>query len=251
MPVTRNVAWDGRLESFKGRDTTQYVRTAAATAKACAACGGPLGSDEPLSLLVNITQSTAPDGTERLIFTDCVCHRRCSGPALTVEQTPWQPDELSPVAARLLLTHKSKPGQASVVPALAYTLVPVVSFRENDGELTSALVALLLSHGFQLAMSPEYADILEQAHETAPSCNFTVTPQGAILLSIDGQILYREQLDPDHTDDAQWLEAAARRRHILIISGDNLDITDTSLDLHSAAGQGTLVIGTVPVADTS
>jgi hypothetical protein len=37
MPVTRNVAWDERLESFKGRDTARYVATAAATA--CAVCG--------------------------------------------------------------------------------------------------------------------------------------------------------------------------------------------------------------------
>jgi hypothetical protein len=41
MPVTRNAAWDGRLEPFKGRDTTHYVLTAADLAKECGACRMP------------------------------------------------------------------------------------------------------------------------------------------------------------------------------------------------------------------
>jgi hypothetical protein len=27
MPITSNVAWDGRLEAFKGRDTAHYIQT--------------------------------------------------------------------------------------------------------------------------------------------------------------------------------------------------------------------------------
>ena len=62
MPVTRNVACDARLESFKGSGTTRYVTTAAAIATQCAVCRGPLQPDEPLSLSVDITESTAGTG---------------------------------------------------------------------------------------------------------------------------------------------------------------------------------------------
>jgi hypothetical protein len=37
MPITSNVAWDERLEAFKGRDTAHYIETVKATAKCCAA----------------------------------------------------------------------------------------------------------------------------------------------------------------------------------------------------------------------
>jgi hypothetical protein len=249
MPVTRNVAWDGRLESFKGPDTAHYVLTAADLAKTCAACREPLKPDEPLSLLVSITQSTAPDGTEYFIFTDSVCHRGCSGPALTVKHAPWHLEELSPLAARAVLTQASGAGRIRVVPVLAYTLVPVVTFRENGGERTSALVTLLLSHGFQLAMSPEYDEILHQAGPVDAGCSFTVTPDGVIEFSINGDLLYRDRLepDPDNPHDAHWLQAALTAGYILVISGDNLDITEAILDIHGAAREGTLVIGTVPL----
>lgn len=248
MPTTRNVAWDGRLQAYKGRDTSHYVTTAADLAKACASCGIPLESDDPVSLLVDITLSTAPDGTEYLTFTDAVCHRRCSGPALTVRETPWQPDTLSPIAARVVLTQNSKSGRTRVVPVLAFTFVPVLSFREDGGELTSALVELLLTRGFQLAMSPDYATILDQAAEAAASCRITVTPGGLLRLRIDGEILYREQLHPGEADDAEWLRAAAHAGNILVISGDNLSISERGLDIHPAARHGTLVVGSVPVS---
>ncbi|MFF2316561.1 hypothetical protein ACFVTE_09850 [Arthrobacter sp. NPDC058097] len=248
MPTTRNVAWDGRLQSFKGRDTANYVTTAADLAKTCASCQGLLEPDEPASLLVDITQSTAPDGTEYLTFTDALCHRRCSGPGLAVRQTPWQPDTLSPVAARVVLTQKSRGGRTRVVPVLVFTFVPVLSFREDGGELTSALVSLLLGRGFQLAMSPDYAAILEQATEAAANCRISVTPAGLLRLRIDGEVLYREQLNTGNADDAEWLQAAAQGGHILVISGDNLGITETGLDINPAARHGTLVIGTVPVS---
>ena len=250
MPNARNVTWDQRLESFKGRDTAQYVTTAAELAKTCAACRIPFAADDPVSLLVDITQSTAPDGTEYLTFTDAVCHRRCSGPALAVRQAPWQPDTLSPVAARVIVSQKSAFGQAKMFPVLAFTLVPVLAFRESGGELTSALVSLLLSRGFQLAMSPEYADILEQVRSAGPDCRFTVTDQGLLRLTVEEEILYREQLDPRDADDAEWLQAAALTGNILLISGDHLDITGRDLDIGAAARHGTLVVGTVPITGT-
>lgn len=246
MPVTRHVAWDGRLESFKGRDTIDYVLTAASMATACAACRGPLESGEPLSLLVNVTESTGPDGTNYVTFTDCVCHRGCSDPGLSVQRGRWAPSELTPVAARLVLTQQTANGEERLVPVLAYTLVPVVTFRENDGDMTSALVSVLLFHGFQLAMSPDLGDILEEATATSASCGFAVTPQGLITLSIRGKNLFRDQLHTEQPADALWLEAACGG-HVLVISGDNLSITLNGLDLRHAAAQGTLVIGTVPV----
>src|SRR3954453_20106596 len=43
MPTPRKVAWDGRLEAFKGRDTAHYIESVKATASRCAACRLPLG----------------------------------------------------------------------------------------------------------------------------------------------------------------------------------------------------------------
>jgi hypothetical protein len=152
------------------------------------------------------------------------------------------------VAARVLLTQKSKHGRTRVVPVLVFTFVPVLSFRENGGELTSALVALLLARGFQLAMSSDYAAILEQAAEADANCRITIAPGGLLRLRLEGEILYREQLHPDSADDAEWLQAVAHAGLILVISGDNLNITESGLDIHAAARHGTLVIGTVPVS---
>jgi hypothetical protein len=74
-----------------------------------------------------------------------------------------------------------------VVPVLAYTLVPVVSFREPGGELTSALVSILLSHGFQLALRPDHTDILDQAAEVKGICRLGVTRAGIVTLDLGGE----------------------------------------------------------------
>jgi hypothetical protein len=226
MPVTHNVAWDGRLESFKGRDTTRYVATAAAVATTCDRCRRPLRAEEPLSLIVDITESTAPDGTEYLTFSDWVCHRRCGDPTVAVHASPYRPEGLAPLAARVILVDRSGASLPRTVPVLAYTLVPVVSFRENGGELTSALVAILLSHGYQLAMSGDYSDILDQARPTGSGCSFTVSGRGLLVLDIGGETMYREQLDPESPDDAEWLQAAGDGS-ILVIAGDNLVVTES------------------------
>lgn len=248
MATTGNIDWDGRLESFKGKDTTHYVTTAAGLAKTCAACRGQLVPGERLSLVVDIAHCTAPDGSECLTFTDCVCHRRCSDPVLRVRQTPWAPDDVSPLAVRAVFTQKSVRGRTRIIPVLAFTLVPVITFQENGGEQTSALVSLLLSHGFALAMNPDYAAILEQAQPTATTCGMTLTPENLLLLTVNGNGLYREQLDARNPDDAEWINATAQAGQILIISGDNLHITDTALDLRLAARHGTLVTGTIPIS---
>ncbi|MBT2550582.1 hypothetical protein [Arthrobacter sp. ISL-65] len=106
----------------------------------------------------------------------------------------------------MVLAQKTNAGRTKVLPVLAYPLLPVVSFRENGGELTSALVSFLPTYGFQLAMSPDYSAILEQAAEqTSAHCRFTYTPRARLELSIAGEILHREQFDQENADDAAWL----------------------------------------------
>lgn len=247
MPVTDNVAWDGRLEFFKGRDTASYVATAAAIAAQCTFCGRPLQPGQLLSLSVDIVQSTAPDGTEYLTFSDYVSHRKCKEPEVTVRRAVWRPPALAPLAARLILAQGTAgPGSPeTVVAALAYTLVPVLAFREAGGELTSALVSMLLSHGFELAMSPGFSQILAQAGQVEESCAMTITT-GLVTITVGAETIYAEQLDPRNPDDAEWLEAASNGS-VLIMAGDSLVITDTRIDLETAARLGTLVIGYVPV----
>ena len=245
MPVTRNVAWDGQLESFKGRDTTNYVVAAAAVATTCSVCGGPLVAGQPMSLVVDVAESVTPDGAQCLIFNDWVCHRRCGDPGLQVHRTDWKPEYLSPLAVRVILAQRTGTGEEKTVAALAYTVVPVVAFREDGGELTSALVTVLLSHGFGLAMSADYGDILDEAPEADDACRVTVAHDGLVTFDVDGQTIYREQLDPQSADDARWVQSAARSGSVLVISGDNLVISGTSLDLGYAAQVGTLAIGTV------
>ncbi|MFF2318248.1 hypothetical protein ACFVTE_18515 [Arthrobacter sp. NPDC058097] len=247
MRETRNVAWDGRLEAIKGRDTGRYVTTAAAVAPACAACQGPLQANDPLSLSVDISESTAPDGTEYVTFRDYVCHRHCSSPSLTMHKAPWRPPALTPLAARLILIQRAGPGNPkTIIPTLAYTQVPVVSFRDPGGELTSALVSVLLSHGFQLALSPDYYSILEQATDVEGECSMTVTSDGLISLNVAAETIYSKQLYPMKPTDTGWLKEADRGS-VLVIAGDNLVITERLLDLAPAAAMGTLVIGKVPV----
>jgi hypothetical protein len=107
-------------------------------------------------------------------------------------------------------------------------------------------VAILLSHGFQLAMSGDYSDILDQVHQTGNHCRFTVSRKGLLTLDVGGETMYREQLNPESPDDAEWLRAADGGS-ILVIGGDNLVISESSLDIAAAAELGTLVIGTVTV----
>lgn len=55
MPFTNNVAWDGNLEAFKGRDTAQYTASVMALASRRTACKLPLGPGAALSLSVVLT----------------------------------------------------------------------------------------------------------------------------------------------------------------------------------------------------
>lgn len=245
MPVTSNVAWDTRLEAFKGRDTTHFVAMVAATARTCVACRLPLQPEEPLSLIVEITEAIDGDGNGRLTFDTRVCHRRCREPGLTLHQGAVAPDELTTRGALLVLDHPDGSGTRTV-PVLAYTLIPVVTFREPGGELTSAHISALLSHGFELSLSTGYTGIVQDSPDVNTSVSCTVTGQGLVRLRIDGEVMYRQQLNSADAGDTEWFEAAVREGKVLVISGDYLEFTDTGLSMEAAARLGTLATGYVP-----
>ncbi|WP_427006130.1 hypothetical protein [Pseudarthrobacter sp. H2] len=245
MRVTSNVAWDERLEAFRGRDTTGFVALLAAAASACAACGLALQHQERLSLIVDITEGR-DGGIEYRTVDTRICHGRCRAPGLTLRTAAGAPDELTARGGRLILGHRDSSG-IRAIPVLAYTLVPVLTFREPGGELTSALVSILLSHGFRLTLSTDYAEILRNARDVHNSAGCTVTEQGHVCLLINGEQMYSRQLNPAAAGDAAWLQAAAREGKVLVISGDYLQITGTGLNLDAAAALGTLVTGNAPV----
>lgn len=249
MPITRNVAWDERLEAFKGRDTTDFVILTAATPTTCAACGLALRPEEQLSLIVDITEGVDSAGIEYLTIDTCTCHRRCQKPLLTVRQTTGGPEELATVGARLILDQRARIWRRTI-PALAYTLAPVLTFREPGGEPTSALVSVLLDHGFQLSMTSDYIEIIQNTRDVGPDVSCTVTGHRPtslqVSLQIRGEQVFSHGLDPADEGDAHWLHAAAQEGKLLVISGDYLDITDAGLNLDAAAQLGTLATGNVP-----
>ncbi|WP_104140901.1 hypothetical protein [Arthrobacter sp. ZGTC131] len=243
MPITSNVAWDRRLEAFKGRDTAQYIATVMAVASRCAACQLPLGPGAALSLTVDITEGCDLEGTVCLTFDSVICHLQCQEPGLRVREATDVSDDLATVGARLVLRNRG--GSRRNIAVLAYTLVPSLVFGEPGGEMTSALVSALLNHGFQMSFSASYTEILQRAVPVRETCTCTVADGGAVQLHVDGALMHSQQLDRRNLDDAAWLEAA-RAGRVLVISGDNLLFTDTDLELTAAARLGTLVTGIVP-----
>jgi hypothetical protein len=146
---------------------------------------------------------------------------------------------------RITLDERDGSGSRTV-PVIAYTLVPGLSVRGPGGGLVSALVLILLSQGFTLCLSIGYADILLQAEDVKSSFGCTIMPQGLLTLHLEGERMYLQQFSPSHPDDAGWLEAA-RAGAVLVISGDNLNFTDTWPDFEAAARLDTLVAGRVCV----
>lgn len=244
MPITSNVAWDGRLELFKGRDSTQYVRTAASRATACSTCGLPLTADEQLSMSVEVSVGTGSDGMDYRAFDCCVCHRACCVPGLTVREGSLVPDELTSAGAVMVLHYNDDSGSRTV-PALVFTLLPNLTFGVPGAEFSSVLVSVLLGQGFQLVPRPDWDYILGVAASVDPEAFCTLTPQGLLGLHVAGQDMYIHQLDASEPDGAAWLEAAAGSGTVLVLGGDNLAITQSGADLAPAAAQGTLVAGLV------
>jgi hypothetical protein len=130
----------------------------------------------------------------------------------------------------------------------AYTLAPVLTFREPGGELTSVLVSVLISHGFQLTMSTDYAEMVRHARDVHDSVSCTAREDGQVALHINGEQMHSQQLNPEVAGDASWLDAAAREGKVLVISGDYLKITSTGINIDAAARLGTLVTGNVSIA---
>lgn len=242
MPVTSNIEWDPGLEAFKGRGTATYAAAAAATATTCASCHKPL-SAAALSLTVGVTGGTHRDGTEYFSFDPEISHRSCREPSLTITAGHSSPIEFTPQASRLILQN---PMTGTSTASLVFTYLPMLSFREPGGELTSALVTALLFKGFQLAMSADIGEILRDSGPTPGDVACTVTAEGLLALRAGEAMMYHEQLDCADPDDAAWLDAA-RNGTLLVIGGDNVTFTSTGPDLDAAARLGTLVAGLVPV----
>ena len=245
MPITGKVVWDARLETFKGRDTTQYIESVLATVSRCAACRLPLGPGSDLSLTVDITEGRDRVGMACLIFDPAVYHLQCRQPGLRVRQaTDFIGNNLMSVGARMVL-HGGGSGQTKI-PVLAYTLVPGLVFGKPGGGMTSALVSALLNHGFRMSLSDCYGEIVRQARPVRDTCFCTLDGGGTVELHVDGALMHSQQLDRRDPDDAMWLEGA-RAGYVLAISGDNLLFDRTGVELSAAARLGTLVTGAVPV----
>jgi hypothetical protein len=125
-------------------------------------------------------------------------------------------------------------------------LVPLLTFREQGGELTSALLSVL-SHGFQLSLTADYAEILRQTNETKAGVRCEQTESGLVILRIGAEQMYSHRLDP--VADAAWMAAADHERQVLVLGGDYLNITETRLNIEAAATLGTLATGSVPFGD--
>ncbi|WP_251023840.1 hypothetical protein [Arthrobacter sp. ISL-65] len=246
MPITEGVAWDGRLEDFRGASSGLYALAAAATARTCAGCGMPVRAGESLSLVVDVAEGAGPGSIRYVTFDPSVCHRGCCNPAVRVQPMTTAPDHLKAVGALVTLKDRDR-AQAKSVPALIFTLVPTLVFYEPAGEPISALVTLLLSRGFQLTPSPDYAEIVRQARTVRERAVCTITDGALVTLEVDGRLLYRQQLDVADSRDAAWLAAANGTREVLVITGDSLGMGTQDMDLAPAAALGTLVTGLVPV----
>jgi hypothetical protein len=243
MPITSNVAWDRRLEAFKGRDTAHYIEMVKAAASRCAACRLPLSPGADLSLTVHITESCDPGGRSSLTFEPFVSHLQCQEPGLSVREAMGVVENVTSIGARLILGGGMV--GAEDIPVLAYTLVPNIVIGETGREMTSALVSVLLHHGFQLSFSPSYTDILHGAVPARNTCTCTMGDDGVVQLHVDGVLMCSQKLDRNDANDARWLQTAGAGR-VLVISGDNMTLTETDLELTAAAQLGTLVTGIVP-----
>lgn len=101
MPITSNVAWDGRLEAFKGRDTAQYIETVKATTSRCAACQLPLGPGAALSLTEFIAESRGLEGiVSSVSFDSAICHLQCQEPGLSVREAIDVVESVTSIGAR-------------------------------------------------------------------------------------------------------------------------------------------------------
>lgn len=245
MPITGNIAWDERLELYKGRDSTRYVRTAASAATACCSCRLPLTAGDPLSMAVEVSVAPGPYGTDYRAFACCVGHRSCCVPRIKVREGGNLPEELTSAGA-IMVVHYNEGTRNLALPALVFTLLPNLTFGVPGAEFTSLLVSILLGQGFQLAPRADMSSILEQAESVHPETFCTVTREGLLVLHVAGDALHSRQLDPAETDGAAWLEAAAAGC-VLVLGGDNLAITPEGVNLAPAVEQGTLVTGLVPV----
>jgi len=251
MRITDNIAWDDRLEEFKGRDTAHYVRTAVSNERACADCGQPFTAGDELSLLVLAQQGDdAANGFTN--YQSSVCHRACQPPNFQVQTVPGlaMPTEYDSYGARTILKNFTAFGER-LVPTMFFSVLTNVTVRAPGGERTSAYISAYLHDGFQLSLTPDLTDIINHAGPVKDTFRCVITPDDIVALDSGEHRIYTLQLDRKDPHDAQWLDLAATNGTILAVLGENFAYTSTSVELDAAAELGTLVIGTVKVRHDS
>ncbi|MEE2523854.1 hypothetical protein V1639_14775 [Pseudarthrobacter sp. J75] len=112
-----------------------------------------------MSLMVFITEGCDLEGISSLTFDPAVCHLQCQAPGLSAREAVEVVEDVTSVGARMVLSGGGL-GKTDIA-VLAYTLMPNVVVGEPRGEMTSALVSVLLKHGFEMSFSASYSEILQ------------------------------------------------------------------------------------------
>jgi hypothetical protein len=76
------------------------------------------------------------------------------------------------------------------------------------------------------------------AEDVENSCTLTVTPEGLTSLALAGTPICRMQIELSDPEDVAW-RGAADKGPVLVLGGDNIIVTDTTLDITAAASMGT------------
>jgi hypothetical protein len=136
---------------------------------------------------VDDIDGTGPDGTGSLVSYPTVSHQRSGAPVLRVSRSSGE------VVLRSLgaqLTRHRAGTQTKEVPVLAYTVDPVMLFRQSGGESVAAHVAALLSLGFLLSATDHLGVLLQEARAVHRSATCLVTPQGQLSVDLGGEGVY-------------------------------------------------------------
>jgi len=124
-------------------------------------------------------------------------------------------------------------------PLLAVAPAADTTSRETDAEHPHySLTADLLKRGFRPACNADYGDVALRAQPADGSIQCCTTTDGLISLVFDNKPVWSRLFDPKDAETALRL-TAAQTREVTLIGGDDLQITETEIDLTLAAVMGT------------
>lgn len=138
---------------------------------------------------------------------------------------------------------------------LYYPLLAVAPAADRTSRETGAehprysLTADLLKRGFRPACNTDYGDIALRAQPGDGSIQCRTTTDGLISLEFDNKRVWSRRFDLKDAETALWL-TAAQTREVTLISGDDVQVTETEIDLTLAAVMGKLVIARIPTVWT-